>query len=198
MPSAPGMRKLLAAGSILGLFAAACALIAFAGVRDSDATADIIVVPGNTVLADGSLSDRLKSRLDVALALFREKRAPIIFVSGGIGREGRDEADAMAAYLINNHVPPDAIVRDSLGATTAATAEHAAKYLRANKLQSALVATQYFHVARTSLALERNGVRVAGAAHAQYFEMRDVYSLAREVFAYASYYLTLPSHLAHG
>ena len=189
-----GMKKVIvAAGVCLGLFAAACVLIALTGVDDNNAAADIIVVPGNTVLEDGSLSERLKSRLDVALRLYNGKRAPVIFVSGGMGHEGRDEASAMAAYPIDNHVPPAAIVQDSLGATTAATAKNAAGYLRANKRQSALVATQYFHVARTRLALERNGVHVAGTAYAHYFEIRDAYSLAREVFAYAFYYLTLRS-----
>ncbi len=183
----------IAAGACFGLFAVACGLIAAAGMEDHGTTADIIVVPGNTVLADGTPSERLKARLDVALALYREKRAPVIFVSGGVGREGRDEAEAMAAYLMSNGVPPQAIVRDSAGATTAATAENAAKYLRANQRQSALVATQYFHVARTRLALERNGVHVAGTMHARYFELRDAYSLPREVLAYAFYYMTLGS-----
>ncbi len=157
----------IAAGVCLGLFAIACGLIAAAGMDDRGTTADIIVVPGNTVNADGS--------------------------PGGVGREGRDEAEAMAAYLVSNGVPPQAVVRDSSGATTAATAENAAKYLRAKQRQSALVATQYFHVARTRLALERNGIRVAGTAHARYFELRDAYSLPREVFAYAFYYVTLGS-----
>ncbi len=173
------------------LYCVAAALIAYVGLHDQVAAADIIVVPGNTVQPDGLPSERLKSRLDIALRLFKERRAPAIFVSGGVGREGHDEAAVMAAYLIANGVPSNAIVRDSLGVTTAATAANAAKYLHANKLHSALVATQYFHVARTCLALERSGVIVSGAAHARYFEVRDAYSLAREVLGYAVYFLIL-------
>ena len=58
-------------------------------------------------------------------------------------------------------------------------------------LRNSSIATQYFHVARTSLALQRRGVKVAGTASARYFEIRDVYSLAREVIGYAVYYVTL-------
>jgi vancomycin permeability regulator SanA len=168
------------------LFAATA--IAIVGLHDHGDAADIIVVPGNTVHADGSLSERLKARLDAAITLYQERRAPLIFVSGGTGIEGRDEAVAMAAYLVANNIPANAIVQDPLGIDTAATASNAAKYLKANKLRTAFVATQYFHIARTALALERQGVKVTGTRHARYVEFRDVYSLAREVIGYLIYF----------
>jgi vancomycin permeability regulator SanA len=164
------------------------AAIALVGLHDHGDAADIIVVPGNTVYPDGSLSERLKARLDAAITLYQEHRAPRIFVSGGTGVEGRDEAAAMAAYLIANNIPATAIVQDPLGIDTAATASNAAQYLKANKLRTAFVATQYFHIARTELALERQGVEVAGTRHARYVEFRDIYSLAREVIGYIVYF----------
>jgi vancomycin permeability regulator SanA len=171
---------------IAGLIAAA-ALVA-AGLHDHGDTADIIVVPGNTVYADGSLSERLKARLDAAITLYEEHRAPLIFVSGGTGIEGRDEAAAMAGYLVANNIPSTVIVQDPLGVDTAATAANAAQYLKANKLRTAFVATQYFHIPRTALALERQGVKVTGTRHARYVEFRDIYSLAREVIGYVVYF----------
>ncbi len=173
----------------LVLFVVAACAIATVGLHDQvGANADIIVVPGNTVYADGTLSERLKSRLDIAIELFNERRAGRIFVSGGTGREGHDEAAAMAAYLLNHGVAASAIVQDPLGVDTAATAANAARYLQSHHMGSAIVATQYFHVPRTVLALQHNGVQVTGSRHARYFEMRDVYSLAREVVGYAAYY----------
>lgn len=166
----------------------AAAAIAMVGLHDHGEAADLIVVPGNTVHADGSLSERLKARLDAAITLYQERRAPRIFVSGGTGIEGRDEAAAMAAYLVANHIPANAIVEDPLGVDTAATARNAATYLKANKLRTAFVATQYFHVPRTALALERQGVKVTGTRHARYVELRDIYSLAREVIGYVIYF----------
>ncbi len=126
--------------------------------------------------------------MEAALQLYHEGYAPLIFVSGGIGKEGFDEAVSMANYLQKNGVPQTSIIIDSFGIDTAATAKNAAAYLRANKLKSALVATQYFHVPRTKLSLERNGVVVTGSLHARYFEMRDIYSTLRETVAYVAYY----------
>ncbi len=179
------------AAVVAASYLVAAAALALVGLHDHAAPADLIVVPGNTVLPDGTPSVRLRARLDAALALFNERLAPAIFVSGGVGEEGRDEAAAMARYLVARGVPASAIVQDPLGFDTAATAANAATYLRANKLRSALVATQYFHVARTSLALERHGVSIMGSRHARHFEGRDMYLLAREVIGYTVYLATL-------
>jgi vancomycin permeability regulator SanA len=186
----------IATAVMLACYLAAAAALALVGFHDHAAPADIIVVPGSTVLPDGTPGERLASRLEAAIKLFNERQAPAIFVSGGVGREDRDEAAAMARYLVVRGVPASAIVQDPLGFDTAATAANAAAYLRANKLRSALVATQYFHVARTTLALERQGVSVTGTRHARYLEWRDLYSLAREGIGYAVYLATLsPGHL---
>jgi len=181
--------KLIAA-LFAGLFLLGCALIVVAGCSDAQADADVIVVPGNTVSAYWTPSPRLQARLDVALALHRARRAPLIFVSGGLGKEGFDEAVVMANYLMANGVPAAAIVKDSQGVDTRATARNAAAFMQAGRLQTAIVATQYFHVPRTRLALERAGVRVAGQSHARYAELRDLYSIPREVVGYVAYFLT--------
>lgn len=176
---------------MLALYAGAAAAIAVDGLRDHLANADAIVVLGNTVAADGRPSPRLRGRLDCALDAWRRKLAPLLIVSGGVGKEGFDEAQVMAAYLAAQGVPADAIIIDSLGVDTAATAASVARIAHARRLGSVLVATQYFHVARTSLALERAGVTVAGHVHAAYAEPRDLYSLAREVIGLAAYYVKL-------
>jgi uncharacterized SAM-binding protein YcdF (DUF218 family) len=63
------------------------------------------------------------------------------------------------------------------------------------------VVTQYFHVPRTRLALRRQGVADIRSAHAAYFELRDLYAIAREVAALPAYWLKRPSpassHAAH-
>lgn len=163
--------------------------IVVAGLDDRIAPADMIVVPGNTVAPDGTPSPRLQARLDAALTQFRNRQAPLIFVSGGTGKEGFDEAAAMAGYLKRQGVPAAAIIEDRQGWTTEATARNAATWLRAHGLSTAMVATQYFHVPRFRLALERAGVTVSGQVHAPYAELRDLYSTPREAVGYAVYYL---------
>lgn len=173
--------------AVLACMLVAAGLIVAAGLGDQVADADMIVVPGNTVAPDGNPSPRLQARLNAALALFREHRAPLIFVSGGTGKEGFDEAVVMAGYLVHHGVPAAAIVEDSLGVDTAATARNAGRFMREHRLRSAIVATQYFHIARTKLALQRNGVQVTGTVHARHLELRDAYSIPREVVAYVAY-----------
>lgn len=165
------------------------AAIVAAGLDDQIAPADMIVVPGNTVAPDGTPGPRLRARLDVALTQFRDGQSPRIFVSGGTGKEGFDEAAAMAAYLKRQGVPATAIIEDKQGWTTQATANNAASYLHAHGLRTAMVATQYFHVPRLRLALERTGVTVSAQVHAPYAELRDLYSTPREAIGYAVYYL---------
>lgn len=173
---------LLSASFLMAMLA-----IAVSGMNDQIGYGDVIIVPGNTVGPDGKPSPRLKARLEAALMLFREQRAQFIFVSGGIGKEGFDEAESMSSYLIECGVPRASVIRDNLGVDTAATAKNAALFLKAKGLHTALVATQYFHVPRTILALERNGIKVTGNLHPHFFELRDVYSVAREVVAYVDY-----------
>lgn len=145
--------------------------------------ADAVVVPGNTVHPDGTVSNRLKGRLDAALAVYRAGNCKVIFVSGARGVEGVDESEAMKAYLVKQGVPPDRIIQDSEGFTTAATARNAAVALHQRGYSTVIAVSQFFHVPRLRWLLASQGLHVAGSEHARYFELRDLYSLFREVVA---------------
>ena len=151
------------------------------GLADRAVNADVAVVLGNEVLANGKPHPRLAARLDRALALFRNKHCPLIIVSGGIGRSGHSEAEVMASYLKENGVPSRNIVRDVSGVNTWETARFTATYMREYNLTSAVAVSQFFHVARSAAALGFMGVEQVGTASPWYFEWRDVYSVAREV-----------------
>ena len=166
----------------LALLSAATAITG-AGLHDQLANADAIVVPGNTVGPDGAPSPRLQARLDCALEVYRKGYAPLIFVSGGVGKEGFDEAFAMSQYLVRQGVPRHAVIMDPTGVDTAATAASVAGMGKTRGIRSVIVATQYFHVPRTKILLTQAGVTVVGNVHARYVEPRDIYSLAREVVA---------------
>jgi vancomycin permeability regulator SanA len=180
--------SLLLAGAV---FLSAATLIAASGLRDEFAPAAAIVVLGNTVGPDGEPSPRLKGRLDGALSVYRKGFAPRIVVSGGVGREGFDEAAVMAQYLVRQGVPANAVLIDSKGVDTAATAANVAGMGKARGIRSVIVATQYFHVSRTKVLLTQAGLKVVGSVHAPYFEARDLYSLPREVIALAAWYAGL-------
>jgi vancomycin permeability regulator SanA len=174
---------------IMLAFTLAATLIVADGLTDDIHAADVAIVPGNTVEKDGRPSARLSARLDQTVALYRQGLFPNVIVSGAVGSEGFDEAQVMKRYLVENGVPEGSIHIDSGGATTHLTARNASRMMGENGWQSALVVSQYFHVPRTRLALKRSGVAPVFSAHAQYFELRDVYSIAREVVGYGTYLL---------
>ncbi|WP_345600416.1 YdcF family protein, partial [Thermocatellispora tengchongensis] len=78
--------------------------IAWTGLTARPQPADCLVVLGNTVNPDGTLSPRLRARLAEALRLYRAGLSPRIFVSGGLGREGHYEGTAMRRYLLSRGV----------------------------------------------------------------------------------------------
>jgi uncharacterized SAM-binding protein YcdF (DUF218 family) len=180
---------LLVALPVMLAFILSATLIVADGLTDDIHAADVAIVPGNTVEKDGRPSARLSARLDQTIALYRQGLFREVIVSGGVGSEGFDEAEVMKRYLVENGVPEGSIHVDSGGATTYLTARNASRMMRENGWQSAMVVSQYFHIPRMRLALKRSGVTPVFSAHAQYFERRDVYSIAREVVGYGAYLL---------
>nr|WP_315489392.1 YdcF family protein [uncultured Rhodoferax sp.] len=168
-------------------FVLASLLLVAAGMRDDIREADVAVVLGNTVNPDGTPSHRLAARLDTAVVLYQRGLFKSILVSGGVGREGFDEAVVMGDYLVKRGVPRASIVLDSLGVTTAATARNTAALAKTHGWSRVLVVSQYFHIPRCRLAFSQAGLGPVYAAHAPYFELRDIYSTAREVVGYAAY-----------
>ena len=151
--------------------------------------AKLIVVLGNAVDRDGRPSPRLAARLDAALAAWRSGLAPWVLVSGSVEPDGRDEAVAMAHYLIARGVPPGVILQDPLGRDTFETARHAAAVLGGHG--GVLVATQWFHVPRTVLSMRRFGLGPVSATWPRFAEARDIYSFLREA-AGLPYYAIRP------
>jgi vancomycin permeability regulator SanA len=167
-----------------------CAYIILFGLYDVTPKSDLIVVPGNTVNPDGSLSLRLRARMDRAIKLFKDEKGTYLLVSGATGEEGVEESSAMKAYAESEGVPGERIIVDSHGINTDATAKNTAQFLSASKLHSVIIVSQFFHLARMDLSFSQHGVTQLGHAHADYFEWRDIYSLLREVVALPVYWAT--------
>jgi vancomycin permeability regulator SanA len=163
------------------------AALAAAGLLTRARGADVAVILGNTVYRDGTPSPRLAARLDRAKRCYDQRQCRMLFVSGGIEPSGTDEAASMRAWLIRNGVPAADIVVDAAGNDTWATARHASEFMHERGLTSAVVVTQYFHLPRTMLALERFGVPEVSGAYPRFWEGRDLYSVAREAPAFLWY-----------
>lgn len=159
------------------------------GFADKVFPADVAVVPGNEVFADGTLSPRLQSRVNAAYGLYRHGMVKKIIVSGGTGKSGVNEAMAMWQYLRDNHIPADDIIVDMDGVDTRATARFTGRYMREHDLHSVIAVSQFFHLPRMAISLNsEDGIEAVGTLHSNYFEGRDLYSLLREIPACFAYW----------
>jgi vancomycin permeability regulator SanA len=172
-----------------GLFALSAVAITVSGLNDNIHQSDVAVILGNHVAPDGKPSARLQARLDRAVELYHQGIFQNTIVSGGIDANGTDEAAAMKRYLVDRGLPSSQILVDSGGNNTYLTAQNTSKIMTDRQWHSAIVISQYFHIPRTTAILQRMGVTNVYAAHAKFFEIRDVYSTAREVVGYASYFV---------
>jgi vancomycin permeability regulator SanA len=174
---------------LLGWFLLHTCCIVADGLVDEREKADVGVILGTTVNPDGTLSERLRKRLDKGVQLYRDSLIGLVVVSGGLGKEGFYEGTKMADYLRAQGVPGYKIIIDNAGITTAATARN---FRRMNlKPGSVIVVSQYFHISRTKLAFRNEGYAHVKGIHADYFEARDLYSIIREFFGFYKYLLNL-------
>jgi vancomycin permeability regulator SanA len=163
--------------------------LAVAGMTAGVEASDVAIVFGSKVEESGDPSARLKARLDTSAELYTSGRVARVFVSGGTGEEGFDESAVMRDYLVEAGLPAAMIVADPKGVTTEATCANARTFMEAEGLETAAVVTQYFHVPRARWACGREGIEVSGARAPRFFELRDIYSLARETIAFPVYLL---------
>lgn len=164
-------------------------VISVDGFTDELNKVDVAVVLGNKVEENGMPSPALKTRLDRSLQLYTEGYFQNIIVSGGVGREGHDEAFVMKKYLVDRGVPSEVIITDSKGYNTGYTAENAKVIMEERGFETAMVISQFFHITRIKLAFRQAGITEAYGAHGRDFFLRDLYSVFREFFAYYKYLL---------
>ncbi len=126
------------------------------GRADQARAVDAIVVLG-AAQYDGRPSPQLAARLDHAVELWNDGRAPLVVVTGG-KREGDrfTEASASAGYLVDRGVPAAAIVQEDAGSTTYESLERA-RSLVDGSVSTVLVVTDPYHALRTRLTAQEVG-----------------------------------------
>lgn len=178
--------------AVLGVLLATV-LSAFAiivdGLSDDIQSSDVAVILGSKVELTGHPSARLAARLDRGVALYKAGVTKTLIVSGGTGTEGFNEAVVMRDYLSRMGVPSSEIVMDGMGYNTEETAKNCAAIMKSHGFKSVIIVTQYFHVSRTRMALKFHDIKDIRSAHAHYFELRDIYSTAREALALPVYWV---------
>ncbi|TGM52556.1 YdcF family protein [Leptospira vanthielii] len=152
-------------------------------VEEKEMKSHTALVLGNKVELNGLPSDRLKARLDRTIYLYQSNSIQKIIVSGGIGKEGFDEAKVMKDYLINQGIDSNHIIEDNQGYTTEKSANNLKAILGSNFDESILIISQYYHLPRAKFLLKKAGFLNVKTTYARYIEIRDLYSIFRETIA---------------
>ncbi len=161
------LRRLVAAtvGVVFTIWIASIiAVLVFAehdGVREGafgERQADAIVVLGAAQYA-GRPSPVLKARVDHAIELWRKQVAPVLVLTGGVGRrDTTSEAAVSATYAMRHGVPESAIVMETAGRTTSESIRTVAQVLRERDQTYVVLVSDPFHMFRLWILARRHGL----------------------------------------
>jgi uncharacterized SAM-binding protein YcdF (DUF218 family) len=171
-------------------------IILFFGFSDNIHKSDVGIILGAKVTRHSYPSPRLAARLNKGIALYQEGFFHHIIVSGGKEKNGSIEASVMKNYLLAHHIPEVAILTEAHSKNTEENAIYSQQIMRQHDFKSAMIISQYFHMARAILAFKRCGISPIYHAHANYFEWRDLYyALPREALGLYDYFFFRKYHL---
>ena len=144
----------------LGWIASVSAVV-LTGRLDSRRASDAIVVLGAAQWA-GRPSPVLRARLDHGAALWRERVAPLLLLTGGVGDgDTISEAEVGRRYLVAKGIPASAILVERTGRTTGQSVRSAAAILRGEGLRRVVLVSDPFHALRLRILAARHGLDAA-------------------------------------
>ncbi len=157
------------------------------GGTDYRRRADVAVVFGARVHADGSLSQALADRVDTAVRLYQQGWVPHLWFSGGPGDGRIHETEAMRRRAIELGVRAGDISLDSEGFNTAATVRNAGNPWFGRRV---IAVSEFYHLPRIKLAFAAAGrdVYTVPAEPSHWLRRWALGSVLREVPAFWTYY----------
>jgi uncharacterized SAM-binding protein YcdF (DUF218 family) len=130
---------------------------------DEAQPADAIIVLGAAEYR-GRPSPVLEARLNHALILYLKGMAPRVITTGGAGGDPVfTEGSVGRAYLTQHGVPPEAVVVEREGESTAQSVAAVVEIMRRMNLRSAIVVSDGYHIFRVKKMLESSGLKVYGS-----------------------------------
>jgi uncharacterized SAM-binding protein YcdF (DUF218 family) len=130
---------------------------------DEAQPADAIIVLGAAEYR-GRPSPVLEARLNHALLLYLRGLAPRIITTGGAGGDPVfTEGSVGRSYLSAHGVPPEAIVVEREGESTAQSVAAVVEIMARMNLKSAIVVSDGYHIFRVKKMLESSGLKVYGS-----------------------------------
>ena len=145
---------------------------------------DAIVVLGCRVLPGGVPSGHLRRRVELAVRLWHEGAAPLVVLTGGIGRFPPSEAEVASRVAVSLGVPAEALRCEDRSTSTDENARFAARTTEARRV---VVVTDSYHALRARRVFARHfeDVEVAAAVPPWQWRFRNA---LREVPAVALYF----------
>ncbi len=130
---------------------------------DEAEPADAIIVLGAAEYR-GKPSPVLEARLNHALLLYLEDKAPYIITTGGAGGDPLfTEGGVGRHYLAAHGVPPEDIIVENKGESTVASVVAVAEIMQRMDLHSAIAVSDGYHIYRVKRMLESRGIKVYGS-----------------------------------
>jgi SanA protein len=126
---------------------------------DAVPQAQAALVLGAQVKPDGTPSAMLADRIAAAEELYRAGKVQKLLLSGDHGRREYDEVGTMRRALLARGVPAEDVFTDHAGFDTWDSAQRARRVFG---VDSVIVVTQDFHMARALYSAHRAGLRATG------------------------------------
>ena len=146
---------LLAAGIV---YTVALAAVLVTSQHDQRRPVDAIIVLG-AAQYNGRPSPVLRARLDHAIVLYREGYAPMIVVTGGVGRgDTLSEAIVGRRYLVAREVPEESVIAQPVGRNTRTSMTAVGEWLHDRGLRRVLLVSDPFHMFRLRLEARRTAL----------------------------------------
>lgn len=139
--------------------------------------AQTAIVLGAGVWAGGQLSPVLQDRVDAGIELFQAGKVDTLLMSGDHGYQDYDEVNSMREYAVTHGVPNEKIFMDHAGFNTY---DSMARARQVFQVESAVVVTNRFHLARSVFLARQAGIKAQGVvadrrvyAEADWYEQRE-------------------------
>jgi uncharacterized SAM-binding protein YcdF (DUF218 family) len=164
-------------------------------------TYDVIVVLGAAVWPGGRPSPALERRVTHAVRLFRAHQAPVLLMTGGLGRHPPHEATLMRALALAQGVPAPSIVMEDRATSTFESGMYCAALCAQRGWTTLLVVTDGYHLPRSLLTFRSFGMCAVGSAvpHRWRRARKRWCTYGREIAAYCWYCgLLAARRLRHG
>lgn len=154
---------LLVALAALTWYAVVCVLVARQQWRDEARPADTLVVFGAAEYS-GRPSPVFRARLDHAFALYQQKLAPYIIVTGGYGGDPQfSEGGVGRDYLVRRGVPEDRVIAETQSPDTEVSAERVARIMVTNRMRTCVAVSDPYHIFRIKGMLAHYGIVAYGS-----------------------------------